>query len=811
MFAQSIGGGGGFVGGQAGDVTLGGSAGGAGGAVSVLSAASVTTTGFSALGLVAQSIGGGGGVAIGSGAAQFGTGSSDVGDGGTVNVTKTGTIQTSGISAFGILAQSIGGGGGAVLAANTTSGSLGTTLGGTGDGGAVAVRVDGSVITTGANAHAIVAQSIGGGGGLASVNGLATPVVANGTGIAGNVSILVNGTVAAFGDNASAILAQSEGATSNGTITITTGVSSTLIGGLNVGAVAFRAGSTNALINNGTISSADGLAGTAITGTTGNETITNNGMIIGNVLLGTGTSTFNNEVGAAYYAGPMTDLGGAGLLNNQGLFAPGGAVSLMAARLEGSFVQSGAGTMDITLDQKLRATDSVTVSGTASVGGTLQIGVIQANYAKSGSWTNLIVATEQGLDPNTRPALAYAPSAVASYSVIDPDGYNLYLATTVNWVPAGLNWNQTQVATMVNTLQSAGSTSAFAPVSSGLYAQPTLAAYGSALSKLSGEGIASTQTVALTAGGLFAVSMLDQANLWRQNSGIDVNGITDKFVRDGGGDDLTRSTFYGDRTWRLWATPASGYGTQGGNNSVGSATFSQRGYGLSAGLDIQENRELLFGVAVSGSSNRFSVPQRATTGTVNSGFAGVYAMKQRDDFYASGTLFGGIQKSDTQRVISGVMGYRLKAGWMSVVPFAAFQPSTYWQLRERERSTTGLGTQGAAGLNFDPVSASSLPVFLGAHFETEFAMKDGSVMVPYVRLAWMHDFTPSRSINAGFVAAPGYSFTVLGASQQRDALVVRSGAQLKITELLRLFGSFDGIFGPRGTSLAGTAGIQMAW
>jgi outer membrane autotransporter protein len=122
-----------------------------------------------------------------------------------------------------------------------------------------------------------------------------------------------------------------------------------------------------------------------------------------------------------------------------------------------------------------------------------------------------------------------------------------------------------------------------------------------------------------------------------------------------------------------------------------------------------------------------------------------------------------------------------------------------------------LGTPGAAGLNFDPVSASSLPVFLGAQFETEFAMKDGSVMVPYVRLAWMHDFTPSRSINAGFVAAPGYSFTVLGASQQRDALVVRSGAQLKITELLRLFGSFDGIFGPRGTSLAGTAGIQMAW
>src|SRR3546814_2794706 len=41
-----------------------------------------------------------------------------------------------------------------------------TVIGGTGNGGTVAVNVNGSITTTGANAFGIIAQSIGGGGGL---------------------------------------------------------------------------------------------------------------------------------------------------------------------------------------------------------------------------------------------------------------------------------------------------------------------------------------------------------------------------------------------------------------------------------------------------------------------------------------------------------------------------------------------------------------------------------------------------------------------------------------------------------------------
>jgi uncharacterized protein with beta-barrel porin domain len=489
--------------------------------------------------------------------------------------------------------------------------------------------------------------------------------------------------------------------------------------------------------------------------------------------------------------------------------------------------------MDVTLDQQTRGTDFVGVQGRARVNGTLNFGVINAGYARTGSWQDTFLTATLGIDPSVRPVLSYAPSAVASYSLVDDDGYSMAVATTVNWVPNGLNRNQLQLANTVQNITWAGSTPGFAQVGAGLYQQPTLPLYAKALSTVSGEGVISTQSAALNTGALFSTTMLDQANVWRQNAGIDVNGVTDRTApRDGGGDDPARSTFYGDRTWRLWAAPAAGYSTQNGDASIGSASVTQRGYGLMAGIDVQESSNLLFGAAISGSSTRFQVPDRSTNGTLNSGLLGAYVMHKSDEFYAMGTLFGGFQKTETSRVIAGVMtdaefakgqfnggliggrlevGYRFKSDVVSMVPFVAFQPAYYGQLRENENSRQASGAAGYAGLNYAPASGRSMPFLIGAQFETEIRTRDGSVMVPFIRLAWMHDFTPSRGMKASFINAPGFNFNVIGASQPRDALVARAGAQIKITELMRLFGSFDGVFSGQGNSYAGTIGLQMGW
>ncbi|MEO1192423.1 MAG: hypothetical protein AAFY02_11745 [Pseudomonadota bacterium] len=172
---------------------IGGSGGAAGdgGAVSVDNFGALSTTGDVAFGLFAQSIGAGGGnggeatVAGGrlvNGSIGVGGNGGASGEGGAVTVTNSGNISTSGNASFGILAQSAGGGGGlAGLATHETTLTLdfGLTLGGTagtnnqgtsGNGDSVMVTNSGLVSTEGSESHGIVAQALGGGGGVFLIN-----------------------------------------------------------------------------------------------------------------------------------------------------------------------------------------------------------------------------------------------------------------------------------------------------------------------------------------------------------------------------------------------------------------------------------------------------------------------------------------------------------------------------------------------------------------------------------------------------------------------------------------------------------------
>jgi hypothetical protein len=260
VMAQSVGGGGGngasantvvYKTGVAGLAVGGtGGTGGAGGAVGIDSAAAVTTTGQSAVGLLAQSVGGGGG--SGGMASAFGgqkTGSSALANlggsggqgnvGGDVTLQNTGSVSTAGQDAHGALAQSVGGGGGQagmaltrVLNSGTeASAQIGLSVGGVGgtggDAGAVSVTNSGAVATQGSGAIGLFAQALGGGGGdasqiiqgTASKTSLGTQVTlglgATGGqgGIGGDVDVTNNaqGRIRTQGNDAIGVLAMSIG------------------------------------------------------------------------------------------------------------------------------------------------------------------------------------------------------------------------------------------------------------------------------------------------------------------------------------------------------------------------------------------------------------------------------------------------------------------------------------------------------------------------------------------------------------------------------------------------------------------------
>ena len=102
----------------------------------------------------------------------FGTGDSD-NSSGSASISTDGDIETSGINSTGILAQSIGGGGGFIGLHD--SGEYRIGLGssfstGINESGSVNITNQSNVVTKGDNSAALVAQSIGGGGGSISVD-----------------------------------------------------------------------------------------------------------------------------------------------------------------------------------------------------------------------------------------------------------------------------------------------------------------------------------------------------------------------------------------------------------------------------------------------------------------------------------------------------------------------------------------------------------------------------------------------------------------------------------------------------------------
>ncbi|WP_147422702.1 autotransporter outer membrane beta-barrel domain-containing protein [Maricaulis maris] len=383
-----------------------GGASGDGGNVVVTNSGSIVTTGDNAHAILAQSIGGGGGNAgdgyiSNAGAISFGGIGGNAGDGGDVTVTHTGDITTHGIGAYGIFAQSIGGGGG--NAGDTTVGvqEAGVDVarnpigGNSGDGGDVTINSSGTINLLGGGAIGIFAQSIGGGGGtFGSANGLGFFGAMGGEGEAGRVIVNHTGAIISSGRNAIAFFAQSLGTTfapaepiaaiapdqaeaqagvhvvaaateaaetrsvmpsftdrfgpaglaefvdpesradavdvmsALAAAAITVTLDNDIRGGSDRGiGVFFDGGADNTLFTSGSVSA---VSGNAIVTTTGNDLIENTGLVVGNVDLGSGVNRFDNQAGATFIAFDTIDLRD-DAVSPQTVLGQGNSVSVDAA------------------------------------------------------------------------------------------------------------------------------------------------------------------------------------------------------------------------------------------------------------------------------------------------------------------------------------------------------------------------------------------------------------------------------------------------------------------------------------------------
>ena len=355
----------------------------------------ITTSGDNGIGILAQSVAGGGGLALG-GKPQGTTALDFLGKGSKSGYVNPGSstdpdsnqgvivsvgddITTSGKGGVGVFAQSVGGSGG-------IAGDIGWTMQKTamgrsgsyaGDGGDVTVTVDqGATITTtsgAGNAPGVIAQSVGGGGGWITNKNGAFVGSAGGSGKGGTVTVTVNGTVDATGPASAGIIAQSTGGADNGgsgaggQVNVTVNSTGAVWGGDEFGSDAaaiyvLNAGTGSTVQNYGVVNTHESSGGYAVYVRAGSVAVTNESgaAMTGNVT----ASSFTND--GAYVPLTAVDLG-AGTLTNRGVLDL--TAGARETALTGDLVAGSRSRLVLGADFAAGAADRLDVSGTARLGG----------------------------------------------------------------------------------------------------------------------------------------------------------------------------------------------------------------------------------------------------------------------------------------------------------------------------------------------------------------------------------------------------------------------------------------------------------
>ncbi|HWB50662.1 MAG TPA: hypothetical protein VG651_16255 [Stellaceae bacterium] len=832
VVAQSIGGGGGYSATPVASLSLGQArARGNSNQVTVATQAPIQTSGNLAIGIIAQSVSGGGGIGVGQNTSAGGAGSVTFGsqpsverlnalrrfgrslgigrtpmqlasgNAGAVNVTVGGPITTSGAGAVGVVAQSVGGGGGIALSSGALTPSF---VKGNGNGGNVTVTVDAPIVTTGANAVGVVAESIGGGGGIVIDSNGVLLKGAGGSGGAGKVSVVDNKPITATGPGAVAIKLKSG---SDPTVTIAP--EATVTGGAGGAGVQFD-GPGNVLVNNGQLDDASGYAVQSLSGDTA---ITNNGTMNGAVQLTTGAAnSLVNTGGATLLVGSLVDLGGTGnVLTNQGTLGisqPGTGTAL----INGSLAETPSSTLVVRLDTPRKQWDAVTITGAAQLAGAIQPIEIDKGHLRTGTFQESEVLTAQG-GVTSGPITVIEPRSVIEQFSEIPTATGFGILSLVDFAPVGLDAADRIFATYEGQIQDEGGSPLFTAITAALVDIPTVSALGYAYEAIDADGVSIVPQAKIDAVSSAMNVVVDRLDGWLIG---DAGGPTP-------GTDISPLSQAGTgwNRGRVWGTLAAG-GTSGsglsGNAEAG--TF---------GVDAEpEGWPVLVGGAITASYGTLGLTAPNSSNSSTDYGAMLYGIYRAGPAYVSAVAYGGggqakytrnlyslglplaTNANFTNATVGGRIetGYRFDLGTTAagVTPFAALAPVEILQNGATE-NFAGYGP----GMTYRATNITSLPSYLGVKFDGMAILDDAAMSAPFARIAWMHDARPQRNVPRNYAELPSEPFEDSTVPTVGNAAAIRLGLGYRLRDNVQLTASVDAQLSGAYQQYGGSLALRVAW
>ncbi|WP_169054295.1 autotransporter outer membrane beta-barrel domain-containing protein [Nitratireductor sp. XY-223] len=790
------------------DVVLGsnGGTGNDGSAVNITRLGDTATAGDNSSALVHQSIGAGGGVEqVSAGGAQLnvtlGGQSGANGDGDAVTLNNTGIVSTAGSRSHAIVLQSIGGGGGAVFHdADATQVNMTLSAANSGDGGAVTLVQSGNVATSGRESFGIVLQSLGGGGGF--IDGVFTGT-AGGSGTGAGVDLTLDGNVETSHETSTAVLAQSAG-TSGGNIAIHLKTGRLIAGGAKGIGVDLREGADNTVTNDGVITTMALVDGLAVSGTTGNDTIENNGLVTGDIKLAGGINAFNNRVDAARFnMGKTVDLGlASNRLFNNGIIEladTGKIETVSTTQLGGTFVQTATANIMadfdfVSGDTKVGKIDRIDATGSASLDGTFDLFVVNPNAAAPGTHEVTFFTTQQ--DMTSQNLVLNAPvSAVAEYDILYPSLKEAKFEYIIDFSPVGLNRNQTTFGDYINNVQLAGGSPKFADLVGTVFKIETLDGLKEAYDSLSPEPYATSLATTTVSAGNFADAMLSCND------------------RDG------KYRFIAEHTcaWaRITAVEQNYRGT------IENFAYNETSHGFAAGIQGDINEKLYLGMAGSYEQTSFRSGSNAT-GDGHRPQAGLVLKYINGGTKLAGSLIGGLGSFDTSRVVNvgtvgGIATATQKVAYLSLnVRLAHLYDfgGTYLMPTVDGAATymhqKGFTETGGGLTNLTIDSSSQVYWWIAPHMEAGGELDLGaSVLRAKAKVGLLQHLGEVPAVAANIDGTPaGVPSAIIKAGQDNTLLTLAAGLDWIAGNGVNLQANVSGQFGPNTTNKQGSLKLTV--
>ena len=278
----------------------------------------------------------------------------------------------------------------------------------------------------------------------------------------------------------------------------------------------------------------------------------------------------------------------------------------------------------------------------------------------------------------------------------------------------------------------------------------------------------------------------------------------------------------GDR-WKAWGAAYGGASDIDGDATiVGSHDVNTEMFGLAAGAGWRLG-DVAFGAALGGGHSNFDLDGGLGSGDEGLFNAGIHGRAEFGAGYVLGALAYGYHDVSTSRVVGAdtleanysahsfsgraEAGYRFDMSAIGLTPYVAFQGTA---LHIPSYSETASGT-GTFALAYEGRTATSARGELGVRLDKTVMLDNAMLMKLTGRAAWAHSSDDDRSMVASFQALPGTSFTVFGASTDRDSALIDVGAELAWPNGVAASLSFQSQLSQNSQSYAGFGKLSIKW